>query len=46
MLMVQIFFPIIIPCHRVITSDGKLGGYSSGLHRKKWLLEHEKIING
>lgn len=40
------FFPIIIPCHRVITSDGKLGGYSSGLHRKKWLLEHEKIING
>lgn len=35
-------FPIIIPCHRVIASDGKLGGYSGGLERKKWLLEHEE----
>ncbi len=34
--------PIIIPCHRVIASDGKLGGYSSGLARKRWLLRHEK----
>jgi methylated-DNA-[protein]-cysteine S-methyltransferase len=33
--------PLIIPCHRVIAADGSLGGYSSGLHRKKWLLEHE-----
>lgn len=33
--------PIIIPCHRVIGSDGLLTGYSGGLHRKKWLLEHE-----
>lgn len=33
--------PIIIPCHRVIGSDGSLTGYASGLHRKKWLLEHE-----
>lgn len=33
--------PIIIPCHRVIGSDGSLTGYSGGLHRKKWLLEHE-----
>jgi len=32
---------IIIPCHRVIGSDGSLTGYSGGLHRKKWLLEHE-----
>jgi O-6-methylguanine DNA methyltransferase len=38
-------FPIIIPCHRVITSAGKLGGYSSGLHRKKWLLKHEATFN-
>lgn len=33
---------IIIPCHRVIGSDGKLVGYGGGLHRKKWLLDHEK----
>ncbi len=34
--------PIIIPCHRVISNNGSLGGYSSGLWRKKWLLVHEK----
>jgi AraC family transcriptional regulator of adaptative response/methylated-DNA-[protein]-cysteine methyltransferase len=33
---------IVIPCHRIINSDGKLGGYSGGLSRKKWLIEHEK----
>ena len=33
--------PIIVPCHRVIAADGSLGGYSSGLDRKRWLLEHE-----
>jgi methylated-DNA-[protein]-cysteine S-methyltransferase len=33
---------IIIPCHRVIGSDGSLTGYAGGLHRKKWLLEHER----
>ncbi|MGO3182488.1 MAG: methylated-DNA--[protein]-cysteine S-methyltransferase [Aequorivita sp.] len=32
---------IIIPCHRVIGSDGSLTGYAGGLHRKKWLLQHE-----
>ncbi|MEP1489865.1 MAG: methylated-DNA--[protein]-cysteine S-methyltransferase [Algibacter sp.] len=32
---------IIVPCHRVIGSNGKLTGYAGGLHRKKWLLEHE-----
>lgn len=32
---------IIIPCHRVIGADGSLTGYAGGLHRKKWLLEHE-----
>lgn len=35
---------VIIPCHRVIGSDGSLTGYASGLHRKKWLLEHESPI--
>ena len=33
---------IIIPCHRVIGSDGNLTGYGGGLHRKKWLLDFEK----
>ena len=32
---------IIVPCHRVIGSDGSLIGYAGGLHRKQWLLEHE-----
>jgi len=32
---------IIIPCHRVISKNGHLTGYGSGLERKKWLLEHE-----
>ncbi len=34
-------FAIIIPCHRIINKNGKLGGYSAGLSRKKWLIEHE-----
>jgi methylated-DNA-[protein]-cysteine S-methyltransferase len=33
---------IVIPCHRVVRSDGTLGGYGGGLERKRWLLEHEK----
>jgi len=33
--------PIIIPCHRVIGSDGSLVGYGGGLDKKKWLLEFE-----
>ncbi len=33
--------PIIIPCHRVISSSGALGGYSGGLDTKRWLLELE-----
>jgi len=32
---------IVVPCHRVIGSDGSLTGYAGGLVRKKWLLEHE-----
>jgi methylated-DNA-[protein]-cysteine S-methyltransferase len=32
---------IVVPCHRVIGSDGSLTGYGGGLERKRWLLEHE-----
>ncbi|MCS7215302.1 MAG: methylated-DNA--[protein]-cysteine S-methyltransferase [Thermodesulfovibrio sp.] len=34
--------PIIIPCHRVIKSDGTIGGYSLGVESKRWLIEHER----
>jgi len=36
---------IVVPCHRVIGSDGSLTGYAGGLWRKKWLLEHENPTN-
>jgi methylated-DNA-[protein]-cysteine S-methyltransferase len=32
---------VVVPCHRVIRSDGSLGGYGGGLVRKRWLLAHE-----
>lgn len=35
---------IVVPCHRVIGSDGSLTGYAGGLWRKKWLLEHEQPV--
>ena len=35
---------IIIPCHRVIGSDGSLTGYAGGIWRKKWLLDHENPV--
>jgi methylated-DNA-[protein]-cysteine S-methyltransferase len=34
---------IVVPCHRVIGSDGSLTGYGGGLPRKQWLLEHEGV---
>jgi len=34
--------PLIIPCHRVIQGNGNLGGYTGGLHIKRFLLDHEK----
>jgi methylated-DNA-[protein]-cysteine S-methyltransferase len=33
---------IIVPCHRVVGSNGSLTGYGGGIERKRWLLEHEK----
>jgi methylated-DNA-[protein]-cysteine S-methyltransferase len=38
-------YPIIIPCHRVIQNDGKLGGYAGGLKVKSWLLKLESEIS-
>jgi len=35
---------IIVPCHRVIGSDGTLIGYGGGLDKKKWLLEFEGVL--
>ena len=35
---------IVVPCHRVIGSDGSLTGYAGGLHRKQWLLNHESPV--
>ena len=35
---------IVIPCHRIIGSDGSLTGYAGGIWRKKWLLEHEGFL--
>ena len=35
-------FAIVIPCHRVINSNGELGGYGGGIKRKEWLLKHER----
>lgn len=37
---------IVIPCHRVIASDGTLHGYGGGLERKRWLLDHEQVHAG
>jgi methylated-DNA-[protein]-cysteine S-methyltransferase len=34
---------VVVPCHRVIGSDGSLTGYGGGLERKRWLLEHEGV---
>lgn len=37
---------VVVPCHRVIASDGTLGGYSGGLDLKRQLLDHESAMNG
>jgi methylated-DNA-[protein]-cysteine S-methyltransferase len=35
---------IVLPCHRVIGSSGALTGYAGGMHRKQWLLDHERAM--
>jgi O6-methylguanine-DNA--protein-cysteine methyltransferase len=35
---------VIVPCHRVLRADGRLGGYGWGTHRKAWLLSHEQAL--
>jgi alkylated DNA nucleotide flippase Atl1 len=37
---------IVVPCHRVIGSDGSLTGYAAGVDRKRWLLRHEGAAFG
>ncbi|MDR2037959.1 MAG: methylated-DNA--[protein]-cysteine S-methyltransferase [Bacteroidales bacterium] len=36
---------LVVPCHRIIGSDGSLTGYAGGIERKKWLLDHEARIS-
>jgi methylated-DNA-[protein]-cysteine S-methyltransferase len=38
--------PVIVPCHRVIGSDGSLTGFGGGLETKAWLLHHERQVAG
>ncbi|HEY7956123.1 MAG TPA: methylated-DNA--[protein]-cysteine S-methyltransferase [Polyangia bacterium] len=35
---------LVVPCHRVIASDGTLCGYGGGIERKRWLLTHERAL--
>lgn len=35
---------LVVPCHRIISADGTLGGYAGGLSRKAWLLRHERAL--
>ena len=35
---------VVVPCHRVIGSDGSLTGYGGGIERKRWLLDHERQL--
>ncbi|CAN5175943.1 methylated-DNA--[protein]-cysteine S-methyltransferase [soil metagenome] len=36
--------PLVVPCHRVISADGTLGGFNGGLHLKEKLLDHERLV--
>jgi methylated-DNA-[protein]-cysteine S-methyltransferase len=38
--------PVIVPCHRVIGSDGSLTGFGGGIETKAWLLHHERVVAG
>ena len=35
---------IVVPCHRVVGASGALTGYAGGVDRKRWLLEHERVV--
>ena len=36
--------PLVVPCHRIIGTNGSLTGYGGGLDRKRWLLRHEGVL--
>jgi methylated-DNA-[protein]-cysteine S-methyltransferase len=38
--------PVIVPCHRVVGTDGSLTGFGGGVERKRWLLAHEGALGG
>ena len=37
--------PVIVPCHRVVRTDGSLGGFASDIGIKRWLLDHEGAVS-
>ena len=37
--------PIIVPCHRVVGSNGHLTGFGGGIDAKAWLLDHERVVS-
>ncbi len=43
--MARNLFPILVPCHRVINSNGAMGNYSGGKEIKKFLLQHENVLS-
>ena len=36
---------LVVPCHRIVRTDGTIGGYAGGVERKRWLLDHESRSN-
>jgi methylated-DNA-[protein]-cysteine S-methyltransferase len=42
--MARNYFPLFIPCHRVVNSNGTVGNFSAGVETKRFLLQHEKVL--
>ncbi len=42
--MARNYFPVFIPCHRVVNANGTIGKFSAGIETKKFLLQHEKVL--
>jgi methylated-DNA-[protein]-cysteine S-methyltransferase len=42
--MAKNYFPVFIPCHRVVNANGTVGNFSAGVETKRFLLQHEKVL--